>query len=67
MSLEQTQNTVFLQARRASKLLHADLSDAKDFIAQVFYLCNDYRDLLRKIKHKKIVSYEIVMIREIWT
>lgn len=56
MSLEQTQNTIYLQARRASKLLHTNLPDAKNFIAQAFYLCNDYQDLLRKIKHKKIDS-----------
>lgn len=56
MSVEQTQNTVFLQARRASRLLHASLPDAKNFIAQALYLCDDYQDLLRKIKHKKIDS-----------
>lgn len=54
MSIEQTKKTIFLQARRASKLLDVSLSDAKKFISQAIYQCHDYQDLIHKVQNKKL-------------
>lgn len=45
---------IFLQAKRASKLLDIPLTKAKDLIANSIYQCHNYEDLLNKLANNSL-------------
>lgn len=56
MSESKLSKNIFLQAKRASKLLDCSLTKAKNFIAQAIYQCHDYDDLCSKLESNSLKS-----------
>ncbi len=56
MSESNLSKNIFLQAKRASKLLDCSLTKAKNFIAQAIYQCHDYDDLCNKLESNSLKS-----------
>jgi hypothetical protein len=56
MSESKLSKNIFLQAKRASKLLDCSLTKSKNFIAQAIYQCHDYDDLCNKLQSNSLKS-----------
>lgn len=54
MSESKLTKNIFLQAKRASKILDCSLTKSKHFIAQALYQCHDYDDLCNKLQSNSL-------------